>query len=56
MKVFVMLPIENAVAGTTGALVARFARPLTPVHVVPSGQMIVTETPGAWYFTRSASS
>jgi len=48
------LPTENAVPATTGTCRLTSAQPFTPIQLRPSGQMIVTDTPGTWYCTRRA--
>src|SRR6266536_4978689 len=53
-NVLLTLPIAKAVPPETGTLVRRFAQPLTPVQRRPSGQRIVTDTPGAEYLLLNA--
>src|SRR4051812_35455707 len=55
-NVLLMLPTANAVSGATGDFDATTARPLTPVHDVPSGNMTVADTPGMPAFLRNRSS
>src|SRR5215510_9598932 len=47
--------MANAVSSSTATLAFTFARPLSPVHVVPSRKMIVTDAPGIPRRARSRS-